>query len=277
MKERISKRPKGSDLLSRIPKGNEFVVPQLGLGDRLLVFATQILSAARESEKRVEEMEKLVLYYVALNANLTSARQIRQLAVRCVERMPPGEDRVKYDYLFDAGDPENKEFWVKAQPRNEGLVNAFVSFSGVDQGQGARTTGLAPGRAKLEEQLPLDVHRIAVLPFANISPDPADAYFADGMTEEVISSISKIRELAVISRTSVMQYRNKTKNVGEIAHELNVGTLLEGSVRKAGNRVRIAVQLIDTGSDKHIWTEDYDRTMEDVFSIQSDIAPDTLP
>jgi len=145
MKELVSKRPKGSDLLSRIPKGNEFVVPQLGLGDKLLVFATQILSAARDSGKRVEEMEKLVLYYVALNANLTSARQIRQLAVRCVERMPPGEDRVKYDYLFDAGDPENKELWVKAQPRNEGLVNAFVSFSGVDQRQGARTTGLAPG------------------------------------------------------------------------------------------------------------------------------------
>jgi len=111
-----------------------------------------------------------------------------------------------------------------------------------------------------------------VLPFANISPDPADAYFADGMTEEVISSISKIRELAVISRTSVMQYRNRTMRVGEIARELNVGTLLEGGVRKAGNRVRIAVQMIETKSDKHLWAENYDRTFENVFSIQSDIA-----
>jgi len=105
-----------------------------------------------------------------------------------------------------------------------------------------------------------------------MSPDPNDEYFADGMTEELISAISKIRGLSVISRTSSMHYKNQSKRVSEIGKELNVGTLLEGSVRKAQNRVRIAVQLIDTGSDQHLWAENYDRTLEDVFAIQSDIA-----
>ncbi len=117
-----------------------------------------------------------------------------------------------------------------------------------------------------------DTHRIAVMPLVNMISDPAETYFADGMTEEIISAISKVRELDVISRTSVMQYKNTTKKVAEIGSDLNVGTLLEGSVRKAGNRVRIAVQLIDVRSDKHLWAENYDRTLEDVFSIQSEIA-----
>ncbi len=118
----------------------------------------------------------------------------------------------------------------------------------------------------------LDKRRVAVMPLVNMISDPNEEYFADGVTEELISAISKVRELEVISRTSVMQYKNTAKHVAEIGRELNVGTLLEGSVRKAGNRVRIAVQLIDTNSDKHLWAENYDRTLEDVFSIQSDIA-----
>jgi adenylate cyclase len=118
----------------------------------------------------------------------------------------------------------------------------------------------------------LDKRRVAVIPLTNMISEPSEEYFADGMTEELISAIAKVRELDVISRTSVMQYKNKAKNMAEIGRELNVGTLLEGSVRKAGNRVRIAVQLIDANSDKHLWAENYDRTLEDVFSIQSEIA-----
>jgi adenylate cyclase len=118
----------------------------------------------------------------------------------------------------------------------------------------------------------LDPHRLAVLPFSSLSPDPNDEYFADGMTEEMTSCVSMIPELSVISRTSVMQYKNQTKDVSEISSKLKVGTLLEGSVRKSGNRVRIAVQLIDANNDKHLWAENYDRTLEDIFEIQSDIA-----
>jgi TolB-like protein/Tfp pilus assembly protein PilF len=118
----------------------------------------------------------------------------------------------------------------------------------------------------------LDKHRIAVLPFANISPSPADEYFADGLTEEFISAVSKIRGLKTISRTSVMRFKGTAKPVEEIARELNVGTVLEGSVRKAGNRLRINMQLIDVEKDEPLCSETYDRELEDVFAIQSDIA-----
>ncbi len=114
--------------------------------------------------------------------------------------------------------------------------------------------------------------RLAVLPFRNMSPDPDDEYFAEGMTEELISAVSKIAELSVISRTSVMGYKNKEKLAPDIGRELNVGALIEGSVRKVANRARITVQLIDAKSDRHLWVENYDRSLEDIFSIQSEIA-----
>ncbi|MBI3859251.1 MAG: tetratricopeptide repeat protein [Thaumarchaeota archaeon] len=118
----------------------------------------------------------------------------------------------------------------------------------------------------------LDRKRIAILPFANFSPDPTDGYLADGMTEEIITRVSRVPELSVISRTSVMGYRNKDRRASEIANELKVGTLLEGSVRKAGNRVRITVQLVDAGSDRHLWAESFDRDLEDIFAVQTEVA-----
>ena len=121
-------------------------------------------------------------------------------------------------------------------------------------------------------QVTLDKHRIAVLPFANFSPDPNDEYFADGITEEIISTVSGISGLSVISRTSVMGYKGTTKKVKEIGRELDVGSVLEGSFRKAGNKIRITTQLIDVAGDKHLWAQNYDRELDDVFAVQSDIA-----
>ena len=115
-------------------------------------------------------------------------------------------------------------------------------------------------------------HRVAILPLTNISPDPNDEYFSDGMTEELISAVSKVGELRVISRTSVMKYKGAGKTVGEIARELNVGAVLEGSVRKAGARLRITMQLIDVKSDEHLWSQSYDRNLDDVFAIQDELA-----
>ncbi len=114
--------------------------------------------------------------------------------------------------------------------------------------------------------------RIAVLPFANFSPDPNDEYFSDGITEEIISTVSGVSGLSVISRTSVMGYKGTTKKVREIGRELEVGSVLEGSFRKAGNRIRITTQLIDAASDKHLWAQSYERDLDDVFAVQSDIA-----
>ena len=114
--------------------------------------------------------------------------------------------------------------------------------------------------------------RVAVLPFANISYEQADEYFADGMTEEIISSVSKIKGLRVIARTSVMRYKGASKPIAEIGRELRVGSILEGSVRKAGDKIRIFVQLIDASNEEPRWSQEYDREIRDIFAIQSDIA-----
>jgi len=136
-----------------------------------------------------------------------------------------------------------------------------------------RVTGLGQAVSKAapaKRSLPKD--RVAILPLANISSDPSDEYFADGMTEELISSVSRIKGLRVIARTSVMRYKGTGKSIAEIGRELNVGSVLEGSVRKAGNKIRISVQFIDVSNEEHQWSHDYDREIEDVLEIQSDIA-----
>ncbi|OLD70982.1 MAG: hypothetical protein AUG90_00150 [Verrucomicrobia bacterium 13_1_20CM_4_55_9] len=113
---------------------------------------------------------------------------------------------------------------------------------------------------------------IAVLPFENLSDEKENAYFADGIQDDVLTNLSKIGDLKVISRTSVMPYRGKASNLREIGKALGVSTILEGSVRRIGNRVRVNVQLINAENDEHIWAEDYDRDLTDVFAIQTDLA-----
>ena len=113
---------------------------------------------------------------------------------------------------------------------------------------------------------------IAVLPFENLSDEKENAYFADGVQDDVLTNLSKVGDLKVISRTSVMPYRGKATNVREIAKALGVGAILEGSVRRIGNRVRVNVQLINAENDEHMWAEDYDRDLTDVFAIQTDLA-----
>src|SRR5438067_3090927 len=113
---------------------------------------------------------------------------------------------------------------------------------------------------------------IAVLPFQNLSDDKENAYFADGIQDDVLTNLSKIGDLKVISRTSVMPYRGKASNVREIGKALGVANILEGSVRRIGNRVRVNVQLINAENDEHIWAVDYDRDLTDVFAIQTDLA-----
>lgn len=117
-----------------------------------------------------------------------------------------------------------------------------------------------------------DTRRIAILPFANISPDSADEYFSDGMADELISVLSKIKGLRVIATTSAMKFKGEKVTAGRIGQELKVGSLIEGSVRKSKNRVRISVQLVNTQSEEQLWAETYDRDLQDVFSVQTDIA-----
>jgi adenylate cyclase len=113
---------------------------------------------------------------------------------------------------------------------------------------------------------------IAVLPFENLSEDAENEYFSDGITDDILTALSKVGDLRVISRTSTLQYKGTTKPIREIASELDVATVLEGTVRRAGSQVRITAQLIDAETDEHLWAETYDRELTDVFAIQSEIA-----
>ena len=113
---------------------------------------------------------------------------------------------------------------------------------------------------------------IAVLPFLNLSPDPENEFFADGITEDVIAQLSKIRSFRVISRGSVMRFKRREQSLREIGVALDVETLVDGSVRRAGSRVRIVAQLLDADSDRHLWSETYDRELTDIFAIQTDVA-----
>jgi adenylate cyclase len=116
------------------------------------------------------------------------------------------------------------------------------------------------------------VKSLAVLPFDNLSDDPEQAYFSDGMTEEIISKLSRIDKLNVASRTSVKQYKGTKKDVKEIGEELQVRYVLEGSVRKAEQRVRILAQLIDTSTGFNLWSEDYEEDLSDIFAVQENTA-----
>lgn len=113
---------------------------------------------------------------------------------------------------------------------------------------------------------------IAVLPFANLSSDPQQNYFSDGLTEDIITQLSKIRAYKVISRTSVMQYKNSPKSIKEIGKDLGVSLILEGSVQRHAEQVRITAQLINAITDEHIWADSYDRPMNDIFTIQREVA-----
>jgi len=119
---------------------------------------------------------------------------------------------------------------------------------------------------------PQETRSVAVLPFSNLSNDPENEYFSDGVTDDIIAQISKVPGLKVTSRTSAMQYKNTTKSIRQIGKELEVSTILEGTVRRAGNRVRILAQMVDTRTDGQLWSETYDRDLTDIFEIQSDVA-----
>src|SRR5207249_2946187 len=114
---------------------------------------------------------------------------------------------------------------------------------------------------------------VAVLPFENLSEEKQNAYFADGVQDEVLTDLAKVADLKVISRTSVMQYKSgAARNLRQIAHELGVANIVEGEVQRAGNRVRVSAQLLDARKDIHLWAEHYDRPLDDIFAIQSEIA-----
>src|SRR5437016_10819481 len=134
----------------------------------------------------------------------------------------------------------------------------------------ASASSIAPVASALT---PLPEKSIAVLPLENLSDEKENAFFAAGIQDELLSDLSKIKDLKVISRTSVMQYKSGiTRNLKEIAQQLGVSNVVEGSVRRSGDHVRVSVQLIDAQADRHIWAQNYDRTLADSLALQGDLA-----
>lgn len=159
--------------------------------------------------------------------------------------------------------PESRALIAGVRARAAGSTRS-PRPAGVDPG--ATPVRGAPGRGAGQTR------SILVLPFANIGPDAGDEYFADGLTDELITDLSQVRSLRVISRTSAMRLKHREKDLSRIAHELNVGYVLEGSVRRIGNSLRITAQLIDAANDTHVWAEKYAGTLDDVFAIQEKLS-----
>jgi TolB-like protein len=139
------------------------------------------------------------------------------------------------------------------------FVGRYTAISTRDRADERRTSASVPEKS------------VAVLPFASLSEDKANSYFADGIQDEILTRLSKIAELKVISRTSTQQYQTKPGNVTEIARQLGVAHILEGSVQKSGDSVRVNVQLIKAEGDSHLWAETYDRKLTDIFAVETEV------
>jgi len=170
------------------------------------------------------------------------------------------------------------EYQSRAGQRTEAIetyqeaVRVLREYLDVEPSEDTQALYSAIRKNQVAEAETPDPRRLAVLPLSSFSSDPDDQHFAEGMTEELIGCLSKIRDLRVLARTSVMQYKDARKPVPQISRELNVGTLIEGSVRSSGDEVRVAIQLIDGVSGDHLWAENYSRAREDYLEAQMDVA-----
>jgi eukaryotic-like serine/threonine-protein kinase len=198
--------------------------------------------------------------FTGMNAQSVIMRHITDPAPRVIDarpEVPPSVDRAVERTL--------------AKSPDERFATAADLVRALDRGSAAPTGW--PTLPAAAAQAPVAKDRfLAVLPFTNMSADPENEYFSDGITEDIIAQISKIRGLRVISRTTAMRYKASPLSVSEIGRELGVSHVLEGSVRRAGSRLRIVAQLIDAHADEHVWAETYDREMKDVFVIQTEVA-----
>jgi adenylate cyclase len=177
----------------------------------------------------------------------------------CVSRVVRDQVRDKLDFAFD----DRGEQQVKNIARPVRLFDVRIA--------GEITTSAPDSPTAVPLALP-DKPSIAVLPFTNMSGDPEQEYFADGMVEDIITGLSRIKWLFVIARNSTFVYKGKPIDVKQVGRELGVRYLLEGSVRKAGNQVRVTGQLIDTANATHVWAQRYDRAFDDIFALQDELT-----
>jgi TolB-like protein/Tfp pilus assembly protein PilF len=179
----------------------------------------------------------------------------------CVSRVVRDQIRDKLDIEFDD----------RGEQRAKNIARPIRAFDVRIAGAAATLSSASPERATLTLPLP-DKPSIAVLPFQNMSGDPEQEYFVDGMVEEIITALSRIRWLFVIARNSTFTYKGRAVDVKQVGRDLGVRYVLEGSVRKGGSRVRITAQLIDAGAGTHLWADRFDGSLEDVFDLQDKVA-----
>lgn len=232
------------------------------------------------------ETVRLVLETDPKNPRLLNSKVDRDLSTICLKCL---EKNARARYPSALALAEDLERWLRHEPirarpatmlnrggkwlqRNPTLAFAVVSVVAL-----LAAVGVIIWKSDLTRQRPAAAivasdKSIAVLPFANLSDDKSNAYFADGIQEEILSRLSKIAELKVISRTSTEKYRSSPRNLREIGQQLRVANILQGQVQKAGDQVRIMVQLINTSSDSHLWAETYDRKLNDMLGLESEVA-----
>ena len=231
--------------------------------------AVSIQSALKEwNEQHPPENRVLIRIGIHLGDVIHRGREVSGDAVNIASRIeamaPPGGVCITAPVYASVLNKVEYEFETVGIPELKNVLTPIEVYCVVGYGEDSGWP------RPITPALPKD--RIAVLPFVNISPDQVDEYFADGMTEELISSVSMIKGLRVIARTSVMRYKRAHKPIAQIGKELNVGNILEGSVRKVGNKIRISVQLVETSKEEQSWSHKYDREVKDIFAIQSEIA-----
>ena len=227
----------------------------------LICLSCQVTSA--ESIANIEYpkiiIEDDILYAHYPYTFLTAGDYLGLVSDKDIEIAPP-DITGPGDLLINASIYARRRFIVKHYSVKQ---NAMLFIYG----------SLTAGSMSADEHLPLpDEPSIAVLPFINMSGDPEQEYFADGLVEDIITTLSKLAGLRVIARHSSFVYKGQTIDIREVARHLGVHYVLEGSVRKGGNRIRITAQLIDADSGSHVWAERYDRAMDDIFAVQDEIT-----
>jgi adenylate cyclase len=195
------------------------------------------------------------------------------VASRVQSAAEPGQVWVSEDVWRQLRPRQEFRFDPRGDHRLKGIADEVTLYAvGLSSPAPADRGSIAGLVQKAESPAVSHKRSVAVLPFTDMSPGADHEYFSDGVTEEILALLSRIEGLKVISRTSVMRYKKTDKPMRQIAEELGVATILEGSVRQAGQRVRITAQLIDAATDEHLWAERYDRDLEDIFAIQTDVA-----
>ena len=204
------------------------------------------------------------------------ARDLSTICLKCLEKDP------KRRYSSALALAEDLEHWLKHEPIRAKRSGFFThtrkwmrrkpAIAALNAALVALATAIAWNVWESELFRSAPEKSIAVLPFENLSRDPDNAYFADGIQEEILTRLASIADLRVISRTSTQHYQSKPKNLGEIAKQLGVAHILEGSVQKSGDLVRVNVQLIKADNDSHLWADTFDRKLTDVFAVESEVA-----